>query len=150
MAANKKRTNAIFYSEELGVKFCEMISEGMSVREICTIPSMPDRKSFYRWRKLHPEFERQYCEATQNRAETFVDQMTDIAFNVVVNENGVRVSKPFMDNVAVMEARLKIDTLKWIACKLKPVQFGDKNLSVVDEGGQTIIKISRGGDDAPN
>jgi len=55
-----------------------------------------------------------YARARDNQADYLADLMLDVAFS--------KSSDPNM----VQRDRLKIDSLKWIASKLKPKMYGDK------------------------
>lgn len=75
-------------------------------------PHWPKRPTIFRWRLRHPEFRDLYVYARQAQVEAFIDDVTDIADN----------STP--EYAAV--TRTRIDTRKWIACKLAPKVYGER------------------------
>lgn len=74
--------------------------------------------------------------AKAEQAEHFTEEMVDIADNEALSDliiDGVPVLDPdtgepykVLTNQGVQHARLRIDTRKWLASKLKPKKFGDK------------------------
>jgi hypothetical protein len=81
----------------------------------------------------HEEFSEQYARAKEESADALVEDMLDIADNAAnpVIVDGVPLvveGKPVMnaDAAAVAHARLRVDTRKWSASKLKPKKYGDK------------------------
>lgn len=100
------------YSQELVDTICEQLSEGMSLRTICDADDMPAKSTVFRWLRTHEEFQDQYARAKQESAEAMIEDMLAIA------DTGNRTD--------TQRARLRVDTRKWIASKLKPKKYGDK------------------------
>jgi hypothetical protein len=103
------------YSQELAFLICERISEGESLRSICSTPDMPCKAIIFKWLSDKPEFLDQYARAREEQAESMADEIVAIADSVEAS-----------DNVAVQKARLQIDARKWVASKLKPKRYGDR------------------------
>lgn len=122
------------YTPELVIEFCAHIANGMSMRKACDQPGMPDIRTILDWRNTKTEFSRQYEEAVQERAEYLAEEAMDICDNQVEQPllvDGVPMiinGKPLMikDAVSVSHAKLRVETRKWFASKLKPKKFGDK------------------------
>jgi len=72
--------------------------------------------------RLYPEFLQRYEQAKEESADALADEMLDIADDSErdYTEEG-RVNTEH-----VQRARLRVDTRKWIASKLKPKKYGDK------------------------
>lgn len=93
---------------------------------------MPDRRTVFSW-LLKDEFEafrHQYTRARELQAEAFADEMSDIAddatndyMSSVDDEGGVGYK---LNGENIQRSRLRVDTRKWIASKLKPKKYGDK------------------------
>ena len=104
------------------------------MRSVCRDDAMPVLTTIFRWLREKPEFKQQYDIAKEESAESHADQMVDIADNEVsqpVMVEGAPLlidGKPVMvvDSTAVAHAKLRIDTRKWAASKLKPRKYGDK------------------------
>lgn len=99
------------------------------MRSITRDEAFPAMTTLFRWLREKPEFRQQYAIAREQQAETFADEIQDIAddgandfmtvtkgdkeYNVVNHEN-------------IQRSRLRVDTRKWIASKLKPKKYGDR------------------------
>jgi hypothetical protein len=103
------------YTEELAADICEKIALGNSVRAICREDDMPAISTVFLWLSKYPEFSEQYARAKEESAEFHADGMIEIADNASLEE--------------VQKARLQIDTRKWVASKLKPKKYGDKQFN---------------------
>lgn len=91
--------------------------------------------TLFKWLREHDSFSEQYAKAKLESADALVEDMLDIADNQceiplykdglpVLDENDDQVM--VRDSVAVNHARLRVDTRKWAASKLKPKKYGDK------------------------
>jgi len=122
-------TKRICYSDELAQEICDAIAESHhGLRALCRQkPHWPRAAAIYDWLNIHPFFADLYARAKDKQAEGLVDEIMEIASNddkdVYVDNEG----QPHFNNVAIQRARLKIDSIKWIACKLKPRKYGEKN-----------------------
>lgn len=122
------------YEPELAERICDLIVEGKSLRTICQGPDMPDRKSVRRWVKSNPDFALIYKEAKEDAADAFAEELIDIADEEVPLDDKGR-----LDSGVVQKQRLKVDTRKWIASKLKPKSYGDK-LDVAHSGNVSVTR----------
>lgn len=120
------------YSDELAADICAEIAQGNSLASIVRRDDMPAMTTVYRWLTENAFFRELYMRAREDQADTMADIMTDIADMATAD--------------TVKQARLRIDTRKWIASKLKPKKYGDK-LGLTDgEGGplQVIVQSFSG------
>lgn len=90
---------------------------------------MPDAATVFRWLRTKPEFCEQYTRAKDESADALVEDMLDIADEATNDWMEIHDK----DNVgyrlngeAINRSRLRVDTRKWIASKLKPKKYGDK------------------------
>lgn len=112
---------------------CEGLIEGRSLRSICLADDMPSASTVCRWLAVNEEFRQQYAQARDAQADTLADEMLDIADdgsndwmerhddeggNIGWRENGEAIGR----------SKVRIDTRKWIASKLKPKKYGDRTL----------------------
>lgn len=102
---------------------CERIALGNSLRRSCLDEDMPALSTVFKWLRTHDAFVEQYTRATKERAETFVDDMSDIA------------DDPSLDP---QDKRVRVDTRKWIASKLHP-KYADKVAVTGDAGGPLVV-----------
>jgi len=119
------------YTPELADRICERLAEGVSLRTVCMADDMPDASTVFRWLRTNTEFCEQYTRAKQESADALVDEMTDIAddgTNDWMEEKDREGEiKGWRENgEAIQRSRLRVETRKWIAAKLKPKKYGDK------------------------
>lgn len=118
MAANGRPT---LYGPDLAAEICGKIADGKSLRTICREDHMPAMSSVFLWLGKYPEFSEQYARAKDAQADAFIEDMQDIA-----DTPPALTAEGKIDAGDVADKRLRIDTRKWIASKLKPKKYGDK------------------------
>ena len=156
------------YTLPLSDKICERLASGESMRSISRDENMPCMSSLFKWLREHEEFSQQYAKAKEESADALVEDMLDIADNQASRQasiDGIPLKDGddnpvmVMDAVSVNHARLRVDTRKWSASKLKPKKYGDKlqtehtgevNLNTLtehalDEELMRLIKAANGG-----
>lgn len=117
------------YKPETGDHICEMIAEGTSASKACKSVGIA-LKTMYEWLRVHEEFSNNYAHARDHQADTFADQMCDIAD----------------EEKDVARAKLKIDARKWVAARMKPKSWGDKvqqEITGKDGGPLEVATIER-------
>lgn len=108
------------FSQDVADLVCERLAEGQSLRKICTGEDFPSITTVWRWLSAREEFSKQYARAREEQAEFLADEIISIADELMpVGIDGK------IDSAAVNQARLKIDSRKWVASKLKPKRYGD-------------------------
>lgn len=130
------------YTEEIAAKLCEYLATGMSMRKACAEDDMPAIRTVFKWLKEKPEFVHQYTLAKQEAADAMVDDMLEIADDG--RNDFMELNDP--DNPAykangehINRSRLRVETRKWIAAKLKPKVYGDRQ--AIEHSG-SIASIS--------
>lgn len=119
----------VTYNEEIVDEICSTLANcHFGVRYLCKhIPHWPSESTIYKWREKYPLFEEKYTRARQAQADFLVSDMMEIASNT---ENDILVNKDGTNQVNhanIQRDRLRIDTIKWIACKLIPKVYGERN-----------------------
>lgn len=124
------------YTEALALRICERIADGESLRKVCLDPDMPSKASVFTWLRLHPAFLDHYARAREAAADSMVDDMLaiadDSAGDITVTEDGRTIAN--LEHV--QRSRLKVDTRKWIASKLRPKAYGDRtaiDMTITDD-----------------
>ena len=120
------------FTQEIADEICDRIAKGESLRSICSDEEagwLPSARTVHRWANDNETFRQQYTRAMDERAEAKFEEAMEVA-NAATPET-----------VAV--ARLKVDTIKWMAGKLAPKKYGDKIAHVGGGDGDEPIKISR-------
>ena len=72
---------------------------------------MPGHTAVWAWLDKHQEFADKYARARELQAEYYADEMVEIADSA--------------DKDTAQAARVRVDTRKWIASKLRPKKYGD-------------------------
>lgn len=137
------------YTLELSDIICERLACGESMRSVGRDDAMPAISTLFKWIREIPEFSEQYTKAKVESAEAFAEDMVDIADNqvsqpLIVEGKPVEVDGKMvmvMDNVAVNHAKLRIDTRKWAASKLKPKKYGD-HTTTTHTGNVSLIDLT--------
>jgi len=117
------------YTQELADKFCELISNGLSLRSACKEEDMPSPATIFKWMREHDSFLKQYEKATQERTEAMAEELLDIVDDgtndyMTKNINGKDIQITNTENI--QRSRLRADTRKWLMSKMKPKKYGDK------------------------
>ncbi len=122
----------VAFSKEIALELLEHIARGKSLRSFCegpdrkTLPGRPSVMSVIRWRAQIPKFAELYKSATEDRADSLVDEMLDVAH-----------SEP-----DPKRARVIIDTMKWAAAKFKPRVYGDR-VAITGAADGAPIQVER-------
>jgi len=115
------------YTESMGLEICERIAKGETLKSICKSDGMPNPNTVITWGidPKHP-FCELYARARRVRAELLIDEIIPIADDgsndTYIDKDGVER----VNNDVIQRSRLKVDTRKWIACKVLPKIYGDR------------------------
>lgn len=124
------------YSEsdklEVMVLICEQIAtSNKSLKKILSDENLPSYSEFYRWlnepTEIAERLRNQYARAKSDQMDYLAEEILEIADDSSqdlqgVDEHGNRIeNKEFVNR-----SRLRVDTRKWLASKLKAKTYGDK------------------------
>jgi hypothetical protein len=105
---------------------------------------MPAVSSVYLWLLKNKVFSDLYARAREDQSDTLADQIMEIGdetpMMVITDEDG-KVTKR-MDPAGINRNRLRVDARKWIAAKLKPRKYGDRQILAGDKDAPVEIKHS--------
>lgn len=148
------------YNQALAVELCTRIAEGNSLRTVCKADDMPHLSTVFRWLatsdKGNKEFKDQYARACEERSEAYIEEIFDIADDATndwMEDNYDKGKTPgyALNGENIQRSRLRVDTRKWYASKLKPKKYGDK-LDMTSAGekleGLVIVKHTTDGKDS--
>lgn len=132
------------YTDDLANKICAIIAtSSKSLKKICETDEMPSVSTVLKWLNTNEAFLRQYTRAKEEQADLLVDEMIEIADDGSQDLDGYNdYGKPIENKEFVNRSRLKVETRKWIASKLKPKRYGEKlDVTSGDKPleGQTLI-----------
>lgn len=125
------------FTEEKALEICDQLANGKSLRSICQQDDMPGQTTVFRWLEAHESFRVQYAYARELQADALFDETLDIADekanDKTINADGQEV----VNHEAIQRARLRIDTRKWMAGKLRPKKYGERQAMELSgpEGG---------------
>ena len=115
------------YTPEIAQRICDATATTTeSYTKICeTNRDFPAREIMRLWRYRHSQFKAMYEVAKQEQAELYVEELRerarDRSEDLISSAQG---DKP--NPAAIARDKLIIDTDKWIACKLLPKVYGEK------------------------
>ena len=110
-------------------ELCQRLSQGVSMRSVCRDDDMPCMATIWRWLRENDNFARRYTAAKQESADAMIEDI-------------LAISDQDDDEESTNRSRLRVDTRKWIAAKLRPEKYSEK-LDLTPSGG--TVKITIGG-----
>lgn len=135
------------YTEELADRICAELACGNSMRTVCKAEDMPAMSTVFLWLRTHQSFSEQYAQAKAEAADALVEEMLDIADDATNDwmethgpdgeETGYK-----LNGEHVQRSKLRVDTRKWIASKLKPKKYGERldlNHDVQEESPLSLL-----------
>ncbi len=129
------------YTQEMADTICERLAVGESLRAICREDDMPGLSTVFKWLTKQPEFVEQYTRAREEQAEALADEIVSIADEVEVTakQDGEDV-RLALDATAVARNRLRVEARKWVASKLKPKKYGDRQVLAGDPEAPVVVQ----------
>lgn len=127
------------YTQEIADRICAQLAEGKSMRTVCIGEDMPAMSTIFKWLRERKEFSEQYAKAKAESADAMVEEMLDIADDArndwmeYHDKEGESLGYK-INGDHVQRSRLRVETRKWIAAKLKPKKYGEK--VDMNHGGQ--------------
>jgi hypothetical protein len=116
------------FTNAIADAICERIAVGESLRTICKADNMPAQSSVFKWLANEPGFAEQYARARETQADAIFDEILNIADD---------------SDGDVQRDRLRVDSRKWMAGKLRPKKYGDK--MDVEHTGVVELNVTYGG-----
>ena len=106
-------------TDELADEICEWLAEGKSLRSWANQEGKPSAALVCKWLAddANARFREQYARAREIQADALFDDCLDIAD---LNASGGLTSED------IQLRRVRIDTRKWMAGKLRPKVYGDR------------------------
>lgn len=134
-------------------EICARLMEGNSLRSICRDDDMPAFRTVMGWladEEKYPEFSHQYARAREIQAECWADEIIDIADDGR-NDYQSREGKGgeelvTVDHDHIQRSKLRVDSRKWVASRLLPKKYGDKQQITGKDGGPIVTKDTSGND----
>ena len=131
MAAPKGNKYASKFDIDLVKEICLLVEDGQNIKKaLASDDKYPSFNTWCRWKREHPQVRDLYVNAIQDKSESVLQEIDDIALDL---RKGVL--EPSVANVL-------IQTLKWKAAKFYPKMFGDnKQIDHTTKGKEMVNKI---------
>lgn len=114
------------FTQELADHICAELMEGKSLRRICMAENMPNRSTVFLWLASNESFSDQYARAREIQGDTYFDEAIDIADDGQNDTYEDADGNKRTDMDVIARSRLRVDTRKWAASKLRPKKYGDR------------------------
>ncbi|MBX5048773.1 terminase small subunit-like protein [Rhizobium lentis] len=121
------------FSQALAERICARIADRESLRSICRDEDMPSKSTVLSWLADEDKaaFRARYALAREIMADSFVDEMVEIADNSsddwIEKKNASGETTGWQENgEAIRRSQLRIATRQWVAEKLRPKKYGAK------------------------
>lgn len=125
------------YTDELAEEICVHIVEGGTLLGYTKLHPETKIRNVYNWLRTHPDFLRIYKIAHEDQADTFADEMKEIADTPPATyTDESQVTR--VDPGSVADKKLRTDVRKWLASKAKPKVYGEN----VNFGGNVGLEIT--------
>jgi len=133
------------YNDETAIAICAELAAGRSLRSVCEDESMPDKATVFRWLAKHEAFRDQYARAKEESADALVEDMLAIADDGLNDTYTAEDGTERTMTDVVQRSKLRVETRKWIASKLKPKKYGDKMQQELSGNVGLTVEIVRYG-----
>ena len=128
------------YDPLIAAEICTRISCGESLRQICMEDRMPVHSTVYLWLLQNKQFSDNYAKAREEQADTLADEIQAIADEPpaeIVDDKGISRT----DSGWVTWQKNRIDARKWVASKLKPKKYGDRQIVAGDADNPLAMTV---------
>ena len=159
----KKLGRPSTYTKQIVDEILLRLSEGESLRSIVKDDHMPAQATVYEWLAAKPDFAEQYARARDEQADTLADEIIAIAdeqpeLDPIYDKDG-KLIEMRLHSAYIQWQKNRVDARKWVAAKLKPKKYGDRQIHSGDEDNPIVVdtsffqdlageveKLKRGGD----
>lgn len=134
------------YTTAIATSICQMLIEGMSLRQICEQPGMPNKATVLRWLadEKRSVFRDQYTRAREMQAEAMADEILEISddgrndWMEIQNKEGENVGWR-INGEAVQRSKLRVDSRKWLMSKMLPKKYGETKDAAPEDTDVNIV-----------
>ncbi len=116
------------FTPELSAAICKAIAtttDGLR-KMVLNNPGFPSAQTICEWRFDHPLFAEQYAQAKRIQADLLAEEILEISDDSSNDFIEDKEGNEKLNSEHVQRSRLRVDSRKWIACKLLPKVYGDK------------------------
>lgn len=129
------------YSQELADRVCvEISTSNKSLKTICAMEGMPTVRTVLHWQNTNEQFLAQYRRAKEEQADYLAEEIIEIAddssHDTKEGRTGAMENREWLNR-----SKLRVETRKWVASKLRPKKYGDK-IDVKHEGDIRVQQVT--------
>jgi len=133
------------FTQSIADEICERIAEGESLRAICAGDDMPNKATVFKWLAADKAFSDQYARARECQADALADEVVYIADTPQIGTKSVSKATglEITEGDMIEHRRLQVDARKWMAGKLAPKKYGNKqeiDLNVTDALAERLAR----------
>lgn len=124
MAEQKKHAGGrprVLDREKIKAEIIDWIICGKSVRSYLQQEGKPNYSTILDWLREDGEFATNYARAREEQADTFADELMAIADEMPPSDDNGKT-----DAAWIAWQKNRIEARKWIASKMKPKKYGDR------------------------
>ena len=110
--------NTLSYTREKFIAVCELVADGKSLREVCSMEGMPPRRTFMDWIAEN----RDDCRALYNAAKD--ERIHTLAEETIAIADGTDGARG--DDRDAQVRRVRVDARKWYASRMLPKVYGER------------------------
>lgn len=125
----KPHGNAFKWTPEIEEEIFKRIANGESLRKICEDDWLPGRETVRKRLMDDADFVGRYAQARVDQADKIVDEILEIADDATndwMEANGEDAVGYKLNGEHVQRSKLRIDARKWLAGKLAPKVYGER------------------------
>lgn len=124
--APAKRGRPSKYSNAVADTICERLASGESLVRVCKSDDMPGLSTVFRWLAENESFRDNYARAREVQADVLADEILDIADDGANDSYTDDEGRERTDHDVIARSKLRVDARKWIASKLLPKKYGER------------------------
>ena len=135
------------FTQEVADLICARLRQGWTLREVCRSDDMPAESTVRTWAYNDQNgFYAQYARAREIGYQAMADEVLEISddgTNDWMERQGDDGKSAFsLNGEHVQRSRLRVDTRKWVASKLKPKKYGDRQILAGDAENPVKVQTS--------
>jgi hypothetical protein len=131
------------FNEDVALHICVELASGRPLTRICKEDDVPSLVTIYKWLMENEKFAKDYARAREDQADTLADETLTIADEVPASSD-----KGNIDQGAVQHQKLRVDTRKWVAAKMRPKKYSERHEITNADGVPFVVQIAREDEDA--
>ncbi len=140
------------YTPELGELICSLMADGDRPKGLSEVARDPQvnisNRAIYRWLIKYDDFRQRYAHARKVQADRLAWACKEVAASALeLTENDYAVigrleaAGPYL-HAKTAQARLMVDTMKWMAGKLHPAKYGKSAEDIDTSTGDEVIDLA--------